>query len=73
MAEHVFLKKGGRISKVESTNKRKIEKLQDEGFTVVEFGKKGEVIEKSENVTIDKLQKENTKLKAKIKELEALK
>ena len=38
-----------------------------------EFGKKGEVIEKSENVTIDKLQKENTKLKAKIKELEALK
>ena len=62
----------GRIAKVESTNKRRINDLVSLGFREVEI-KGDKVIFKGEVTSKDysKLLAENTRLKTKIKKLEA--
>ena len=67
-----FYKLRGRIAKVESTNKRRINELVTLGFREVEI-KGDKVIVKGEVTSKDysKLLAENTRLKTKIKKLEA--
>ena len=71
MSKFVYLKKSGQVRKVEATNKKAIDGLKQEGFSIVELDGKGKItVNSASSNEVAKLKAENKKLKAQLKELQ---